>query len=76
MKIVTVLRSQYREDGDKHGIVQFAEYWLESRFKKEHAESYNFNLANSGANMPVPKAYFKKTREYYESNAQQNFEEI
>ena len=76
MKIVTVLRSQYREDGNKHGIVQFAEYWLESRFKKEHAESYNFNLANSGANMPVPKAYFMKTREYNESNAQQNFEEI
>ena len=39
VRIVTLIK----QDGDAH----FAEYWLEERFKKEHAQTYQYNLANS-----------------------------
>jgi len=57
VRIVTLMR----QEGDAH----FAEYWLEERFKKEHDQAVNFNLANSGSDMPVPKPYFTKDRKQY-----------
>tara|TARA_R100001509_G_scaffold74487_1_gene41538 strand:- start:271 stop:594 length:324 start_codon:yes stop_codon:yes gene_type:complete len=57
VRIVTLIR----QEGDAH----FAEYWLEERFKKEHDQAVNFNLANSGSNMPIPKPYFMKDRKQY-----------
>jgi len=49
------------------GDVTWAEYWLEERFRKEHKQATNFNLANSGQDIPVPKAFFKQEREHYEN---------
>jgi len=57
VRIITLMK----QEGDAH----FAEYWLEERYKKEHDQAVNFNLANSGADMPVPKAYFMKDRKNY-----------
>ena len=68
VRIVTLMK----QEGDAH----FAEYWLEERFKREHAQTYQYNLANSGKDIPLPKAYFKKDRQYYEDRADEHFEEI
>ena len=68
VRIVTLIR----QEGDAH----FAEYWLEDRFKREHAQAFQYNLANSGKDMPMPKAYFKKDRQYYEERADEHFENI
>ena len=68
VRIVTLMK----QEGDAH----FAEYWLEERFKREHAQTYQFNLANSGKEIPLPKAYFKKDRQYYEDRADEHFQEI
>ena len=59
VEIVTTMRQQ----GDK----QWAEYWLEERFRREHKQVTDFNLARSGESMPLPKAFFKQEREHYEN---------
>tara|TARA_Y100001937_G_C6994914_1_gene273799 strand:+ start:61 stop:450 length:390 start_codon:yes stop_codon:yes gene_type:complete len=59
VEIVTTMKQQ----GDK----QWAEYWLEERFRREHKQVTDFNLARSGESMPLPKAFFKQEREHYEN---------
>ena len=49
------------------GNITWAEYWLEERFRREHKQATEFNLANSGEDMPLPKAFFKQEREHYEN---------
>ena len=49
------------------GNMTWAEYWLEERFRREHKQATDFNLANSGADLPLPKAFFKQEREHYEN---------
>ena len=59
LNIVTTMRQS--------GNVTWAEYWLEERFRREHKQATDFNLANSGEDMPLPKAFFKQEREHYEN---------
>jgi len=49
------------------GNMTWAEYWLEERFRREHKQTTDFNLANSGADLPLPKAFFKQEREHYDN---------
>jgi len=59
LNIVTTMRQS--------GNVTWAEYWLEERFKREHKQATDFNLANSGEDLPLPKAFFKQEREHYDN---------
>ena len=65
-KIVTTMQQR--------GDVTWAEYLLEERFEREHKQASDFNLANSGEGMPVPKAYFKHQRNHYESKSNDPYE--
>tara|TARA_Y100000052_G_C2882413_1_gene46217 strand:+ start:118 stop:510 length:393 start_codon:yes stop_codon:yes gene_type:complete len=56
------------------GNVTWAEYWLEERFRREHKQATDFNLANSGEDMPLPKAFFKQEREHYENISNDPYE--
>lgn len=59
LNIVTTMRQS--------GNVTWAEYWLEERFRREHKQATDFNLANSGEDLPLPKAFFKQEREHYDN---------
>ena len=59
-----------RQKDDK----QWAEYWLEERFRREHKQVTDFNLARSGESMPLPKAFFKQEREHYENISNDPYE--
>ena len=56
------------------GNVTWAEYRLEERFRREHKQATDFNLANSGEDMPLPKAFFKQEREHYENISNDPYE--
>ena len=56
------------------GNMTWAEYWLEERFRREHKLTTDFNLANSGAELPLPKAFFKQEREHYENISNDPYE--
>ena len=66
LNIVTTMRQS--------GNVTWAEYWLEERFRREHKQATDFNLANSGEDMPLPKAFFKQEREHYENISNDPYE--
>ena len=66
VEIVTTMRQK----DDK----QWAEYWLEERFRREHKQVTDFNLARSGESMPLPKAFFKQEREHYENISNDPYE--
>ena len=66
LNIVTTMRQS--------GNVTWAEYWLEERFRREHKQATDFNLANSGEDLPLPKAFFKQEREHYENISNDPYE--
>ena len=66
LNIVTTMRQS--------GNVTWAEYWLEERLRREHKQATDFNLANSGEDMPLPKAFFKQEREHYENISNDPYE--
>ena len=66
LNIVTTMRQS--------GNVNWAEYWLEERFRREHKQATDFNLANSGEDLPLPKAFFKQEREHYENISNDPYE--
>ena len=63
VEIVTTMRQK----DDK----QWAEYWLEERFRREHKQVTDFNLARSGESMPLPKAFFKQCRILFASTSEE-----
>ena len=66
LNIVTTMRQS--------GNVTWAEYWLEERFRREHKQATDFNLANSGEDLPLPKAFFKQEREHYDNISKDPYE--
>ena len=66
LNIVTTMRQS--------GNVTWAEYWLEERFRREHKQATDFNLANSGEDLPLPKAFFKQEREHYDNISNDPYE--
>ena len=66
LNIVTTMRQS--------GNVTWAEYWLEERFRREHKQATDYNLANSGEDLPLPKAFFKQEREHYDNISNDPYE--